>query len=312
MHFDPSYFEGEERDGFYIRPMVKRAWAAQLKVLQEVDKICKRHNIQYYAEYGTLLGAVRHKGFIPWDDDLDIGMTRDNYVRFAHYAPKELPQDYRLFSVKTNAACTELVNRVVNSPKLDTHPSFTEQYYGCPYVIGIDIFVTDRIPMNKNEEQLQISLLNAANSLGRYWDDDSMTEEEKWGYLENLEEVTKVKIDRNKNIPQQLLVLSDQICAMYWDVEATEMTLIPKLSVNPDYRLPISVYQAPIIELPFENIMIPALASYDQILTRRYGPEYMTPRQYSNHDYPFFKEQEKMLFEHYEKIGLPVPECFKE
>lgn len=64
-----------------------------LEILLEVDKICKKHNIKYMLDGGTLLGSVRHKGFIPWDDDLDILMTRENYVKFKYYALKELNPD---------------------------------------------------------------------------------------------------------------------------------------------------------------------------------------------------------------------------
>ncbi|MDO5402264.1 MAG: LicD family protein, partial [Eubacteriales bacterium] len=72
MEFPKSYFEDEVRDGFYVPAMMKRAWAAQLQVLEDVDKVCRDNDIQYFAEWGTLLGAVRHHGFIPWDDDMDI------------------------------------------------------------------------------------------------------------------------------------------------------------------------------------------------------------------------------------------------
>ena len=94
VQYPESYFEGEERDGFYIEPMMKKAWAAQIEVLLEVQKVCEKNGIQYFAEYGTMLGAVRHKGFIPWDDDLDICMRREDYMKFISVVERDLPKDF--------------------------------------------------------------------------------------------------------------------------------------------------------------------------------------------------------------------------
>ena len=72
MWNESEYIRGEEREGYYVQPMMKRIWAVQLDLLREIDMVCKRHGIKYYGWFGTLLGAVRHQGFIPWDDDLDL------------------------------------------------------------------------------------------------------------------------------------------------------------------------------------------------------------------------------------------------
>ena len=58
---------------------MKKVWAVELDLLEQFQNICKRHSLKYYAIGGTLLGAVRHKGFIPWDDDIDLYITRDNW-----------------------------------------------------------------------------------------------------------------------------------------------------------------------------------------------------------------------------------------
>ena len=64
---------------------------ANRKLLKEIDRICRKYKINYMMDSGTLLGAVRHQGFIPWDDDVDVVFTRQNFEMFMKVAPRELP-----------------------------------------------------------------------------------------------------------------------------------------------------------------------------------------------------------------------------
>lgn len=73
---------------------IRDAQDRMLEILIEVDRICKKHNINYWLDAGTLLGAIRHNGFIPWDDDLDIGMLREDYNRFLKVINEELEERY--------------------------------------------------------------------------------------------------------------------------------------------------------------------------------------------------------------------------
>lgn len=79
-----------------IRPLQLRI----LKNLLAIDKVCKEHNLRYYIMAGTMLGAVRHKGFIPWDDDLDIGMPRADYDLLMTNAKEWLPEPYEAYALR--------------------------------------------------------------------------------------------------------------------------------------------------------------------------------------------------------------------
>jgi len=81
---------------------LKEAQSIMLDILIEFDKICKKYNLTYWLDYGTLLGAVRHKGFIPWDDDLDVAMPRDDYNKFLKIAKHELGDKYFLQNKDTD------------------------------------------------------------------------------------------------------------------------------------------------------------------------------------------------------------------
>ena len=74
MQFPDSFFEDEVRNGFFVPSLMKRAWAAQLEVLEEIKRICAKYQIHWFADRGSLLGAVRHGGYISLDHDLDIFM----------------------------------------------------------------------------------------------------------------------------------------------------------------------------------------------------------------------------------------------
>jgi lipopolysaccharide cholinephosphotransferase len=82
--------------------LLRRQQLRMLELLLEVDRICKKHHIQYWLSSGTLIGAVRHKGFIPWDDDLDIEMLWPDYQRLMKVLPEELPDTMALQTTSTD------------------------------------------------------------------------------------------------------------------------------------------------------------------------------------------------------------------
>lgn len=72
--------------------LLRRQQLVMLEMLKELDRICRKYEIPYFLYWGTLLGAVRHNGFIPWDDDLDVGLMRNDYLRLMDVLPRELPE----------------------------------------------------------------------------------------------------------------------------------------------------------------------------------------------------------------------------
>ena len=133
--FPADYFQEEERKldyyelgpeneyvmkhSFHIEKMMKRAWAVSIKILKEIERICRKHHICYFADWGTLLGAVRHQGFVPWDDDIDIAMKRGDYNRFYAAAKEELPEGYCIVDAAHDEGWPNTRARVLNVPDAD-------------------------------------------------------------------------------------------------------------------------------------------------------------------------------------------------
>lgn len=136
MEFPKSYFEDEVRDGFYVPSMMKRAWAAQIAVLEDIEKICRKHNIHYQADYGTLIGAIRHGGFIPWDDDMDISMLRKDYDKFNQVALDELPEGYGIlnFENSQDGSHDSYLTRLFNGRRVRIDRDFLNKFHGFPFV----------------------------------------------------------------------------------------------------------------------------------------------------------------------------------
>ncbi len=154
MEFPDTYFEDEVREGFFIPSLMKRAWAAQMEVLEIVQGICNRHQIRYFAEWGTLLGVVRHGGRIPWDDDVDLCMLRQDYDRFCEVAADELPKECMFFDYHQTDGFDQMLGRIINSRVHVVEGEYLEKYHGFPYVAGIDLFWLDDLTERNGLEEV--------------------------------------------------------------------------------------------------------------------------------------------------------------
>ena len=304
MEFRVECFEGEDREGFYVQPLMKRMWAVQLDILKVIDTICRRHNLKYWGWYGTLLGAVRHHGFIPWDDDIDLAMLREDIEKFQYFCSTELPDGWKLYKP------IPTLIRVINTDIIKLSQDFLDKYHGCPYVMGIDIFSLDCIPSDKEEEDMWLNMFGAAINLYTYWEsfaEDAQWESGKWEQLKDIENLTGFHFDQQKDVKEQLLVLADNIAAMYWDSGSGEVTTAATLyRTDGAYRIPRSCFDK-LIRAPFENTTIPLPADYDLACRLIYGNNYMTPVKYAEHE--GFKVQIDILKQHFKEQGSVFPEC---
>ena len=87
-----------KRNKEYEPEILQKLHTLQLEMLSDLQKICEKYNLEYFAVFGTALGAVRHKGFIPWDDDIDVGMLRKDYDIFIQVAEKEMGDKYQIMT----------------------------------------------------------------------------------------------------------------------------------------------------------------------------------------------------------------------
>ncbi|WP_462410352.1 LicD family protein [Neobacillus sp. Marseille-QA0830] len=93
---DSNFINSEYRDEYWVDEKRKKLWKVELDTLEVFKNICEKYNLSYFLIGGAAIGAVRHGGFIPWDDDLDIGMLRKDYDKFVSVATKELKEPYFL------------------------------------------------------------------------------------------------------------------------------------------------------------------------------------------------------------------------
>lgn len=149
-----NYAEQLLKDG-----SLRQAQLKMLAMLKFVVMICEKHGLDYWLEGGSLLGAIRHQGFIPWDDDLDISMPRDSFNRFLEIAPQELPETMWLQTPQTDQGyfnlAVQLKIRDLNSRFIEKKERGDEPYKQGIY---IDIFVYDKRPENLLQHKIYKTL----------------------------------------------------------------------------------------------------------------------------------------------------------
>ncbi|MCR4655813.1 MAG: LicD family protein [Lachnospiraceae bacterium] len=307
MHIPEEFFESEVRSGFYISAEMKRGWAAQLDILGEISDICFRHSLKWWMDWGSMLGVVRHGGFTPWDDDIDISMMRDDYMAFIEAAPKELPQGYRIFNTFNTPDYYDSGTRVANNATVKLDNEVLGSRRGIPYIAGIDVICIDYIS-KKRDAELRAGI-KEAHDLALLLDPEetlsSLKKRTKPSVCPEIEKSVRevenrhhVSFVKDKPLGQQLFILTENIMMSVLRTEAEKAGMVPAHAVRNTFKaiFPIEYYEE-LILLPFEFLEVPVPLHYDEMLKKIFG-NYMRPyRAGGTHNYPFYADQEQVVFD---------------
>lgn len=297
MDITTDFLRDEVRSGFYVPTAIKQVWASQLLVLKEIDRICEKHHITYFADWGTLLGTVRHGGYVPWDDDLDICMKREDYIRFRKVADEELPKDFAIHDYERQENHWLFLSRVINCNQICFEEEHLNRYFNFPYIASVDIFILDYLYKEEAEEKKRCDeikyLLALADGIVAGKFDSRVVETE----LAKAEALYHVKIDRRFSAREMgifLYRLAEKQMMRVPEHEAERIGQIFPWVLKGSKGLPKRYYEKT-VRLPFEFDTMPVPSCYHLVLQNRYGDYFKIHKVWNGHDYPYFESQKKNL-----------------
>jgi lipopolysaccharide cholinephosphotransferase len=258
----------------YNTKKLKDAQDASLDILLEVDRICRKHGIRYMLDSGTLLGAARHKGFIPWDDDVDLAMTRENFELFRKAAAEELADTMQLImpdSFQGGEVFYDFTPRIIylNSRR---HVVSEEMdfYEGKLNHLWADIFILDNIPdsgLADSLTRLRQKILYGYAMAHRYQLDLS-----KYSGSDRKKVEFLTKRGKNRSM-KEIFREQEALSVKYNDRQTSRLYYS---NYQPDYMQDTVKREwiSELTELEFEGHMLMAPKGWHEILTVIYG-DYM-------------------------------------
>lgn len=295
MEFTDSFRKEEIRCDFLVSEKRKKVWQTELQLLLKFDEVCQKHGLTYYAEYGTLLGAVRHQGFIPWDDDIDLSMPRDDYMKLMEIAPYEFQEPY-FFQTTYNDLIVWSFSKLRDSRT--TAIEFTDMNPDFNQGIFIDIFPLDDAPDGKNFSpnilavQKDVWQTVANSKRMRYYVDQGVPFHVAPDILLDL-----------LNLPVRERFREFEMLNLSHFGSSEKMNYIIS-EIRHSSRSRKKEWYRKTVYLPFEYLKIPAPACYDEVLTNQYINYHVLLKGRSEHRNLFFDTEKpyRYYMEHPQEI----------
>lgn len=275
LEIPKSFLEEEIREGYLVKKEIKELWAVQMDLLNELERVCKKNNIKYFIMFGTLLGVIRHKGFIPWDDDIDIAITRTEFEKLMK-VKDDFKYPYFLQTEDTDKGCHTYYGKLRNSETAAILKPEIENGYKYNRGIFIDLFVIDPVPDDEKEREKFYKKIRKKRMDSFRW--ARMFDAKKFNSVHRvarmLAPVYKVlgALINAFNIPNLSLKNFDKLARKY---EGKGYKYYAELGVGS-----AGIYNEDwfkdLVYLDFEFMKVPCPTGYEELLEQRYG-DWRTP-----------------------------------
>lgn len=274
LQLPEDFLEEEIRCGYTVTSEMKKVWAVELDLLTELDRVCQKHNLKYCVAAGTLLGAIRHKGFIPWDDDIDVYMLRDDYERLMALND-EFTYPYFLQNTYTEKNLFRTHAQLRNSSTTGYVES--DRYMDINKGIFIDIFPLDGIGSAK------VNVQRSLNNLLKKW----LQKYNSTNLTKNATGISnKIKINIKKAffavIKKEWLFKHYEKNLRKYSKKGT--TLWGNRTIffdSPKSKRPLADWEN-LTVTKFEFISVPIPENYEEILRQQYGDYMVFPKDIKN------------------------------
>lgn len=258
---------------------VKAVQQALLDIYAELEKIFRRHNIRYFASGGTCLGAIRHGGFIPWDDDIDLEFPREDYKKLFEVLPQELPDWLELIDYHNIDDFRVIFSKVIITDEVRLEKIQQDAGLQLGEGVFIDLFPLDYIPKSKSRQLVRIIKRFAIKAL-RYHYNGLRETVLKDILLQMIGTVLNIFYGHVSSL-SDCLRAEDELVASYTGKENDFMFLSAWSKYDIQYFFGVKNLRTCDFGVPcwvhFENTSIPVQQNYDKYLTQIYGAWYKLP-----------------------------------